>query len=122
LVEVLFDSSFLMAVAEHPTDWLDGITQLVGAVEPVVLSCTVDELRRISEGKNKKSKSAALALQLAKGFAVEPSGSGRVDDEIVSSALAKRAVVAALDRELIRTLRARRVRVVGLKQGRAALL
>jgi rRNA-processing protein FCF1 len=122
LVRVVFDSSFLMAVVERPTMWFEDITQLVGKVQPVALQCTVDELKRISGLQLKKSRAAALALEFAKDFAIEPSGSGKVDDEIVSYTLSKRAVVATVDRELIRTLKARGVRVLGLGSGRVALL
>jgi len=122
MVRVIFDSSFLMAVVEHPTTWFEDITDLVGGTRPAVLKCTVEELKRIAQKQLKKSRTAALALELARDFTLEKSGSGRVDDEIVSYALATRCAVATVDRELIRTLRARRVRVLGLKGGRAAEL
>ena len=119
---VLFDSSFLMAVVEHPTTWFEDITGILGRFEPAVLSCTVDELKRLAGKQLKRSRTAALALELAEDFRVEESGSGRVDDEIVSHALASRCLVATIDKELVRTLRARRVRVLGLKGGRVAEL
>jgi len=122
MVLVLFDSSFLMAVVEHPTTWFEDITDAVGKVRPTVLDCTVDELQRIVRKQLRKSRTAALALELAKEFAVEKSGGGRVDDEIVSYSLARHCVVATVDRELVRTLRARRVKVLGLKNGRVAEL
>lgn len=119
---VLFDSSFLMATIEHPTTWFEDITDSVGKVGPAVLECTIKELEKIAEKQLKRSRTATLAIELAKDFAVEKSGSGKVDDEIVSFALEKRCVVATVDRELIRTLKARRVRVLGLRSGRVALL
>lgn len=119
---VLFDSSFLMAVVEHPTTWFEDITDLVGKARPAVLKCTIDELKRITQRQLKRSRTAALALELAKEFAIEKSGSGKVDDEIVSYSLGAHCVVATVDRELVRTLRARKVRVVGLKNGRVAEL
>ena len=122
MVQVLFDSSFLMAVVEHPTTWFEDITDAVGKVRPAVLQCTLDELKRIAQKQLKRSRTAALALELAKDFTTEKSGSGRVDDEIVSHALATHCAVATIDRELIRTLRARRVRVMGLRGGRVAEL
>jgi rRNA-processing protein FCF1 len=122
MVQVLFDSSFLMAIVEHPTTWFEDITDLQGRVRPTVLKCTVEELQKIAQKQLKKARTAALALELAKDFAVEKSGSGKVDDEIVSHALAARCVVATIDRELIKTLKARKVRVLGLKSGRVAEL
>ncbi len=119
---VVFDSSFLMAIVEHPTTWFEDITDEVGKVRPAVLRCTVEELTKISQKQLKKSRSASLALELAKDFAVERSGSGKVDDEIVSFALERRCAVATVDRELIRTLKARRVKVLGLRSRRVALM
>jgi rRNA-processing protein FCF1 len=122
VVQVLFDSSFLMSVVEHPTTWFEDITDIVGKVRPVVLRCTVEELKKIAQRQVKKSRTAALALELAKDFATEKSGSGKVDDEIVSHAIDTRCAVATVDRELIRTLRARKVRIIGLRSGRVAEL
>lgn len=121
-VRVLFDSSFLMAVVDHPTTWSEDITDLTGKFSPIVLSCTREELKRLAEKQLKRSRIAALAMELAKDFMVEKSGRGRVDDEVVSYALANRCAVATIDRELVRTLRARKVRVLGLKGGRVAEL
>ncbi len=122
MVLVLFDSSFLMAIVEHPTTWFEDITDIVGKVRPAVLKCTAEELQKIAQKQLKKSRTAALALEFTKEFAVEKSGSGKVDDEIVSYALAKHCAVATVDRELVRTLRARKVRVLGLRSGRVAEL
>ena len=122
MVRVLFDSSFLMAVAEKPTMWLDDIQQLLGSVQPTLISSTAKELSRMAAGQGRRSKSAALALELAKDFVVQPSGTGKVDDELVSSALSFHAAVATLDGELVKTLKARKVTVVGLRRGRVSLL
>ncbi|MDV3243585.1 MAG: hypothetical protein LYZ66_00250 [Nitrososphaerales archaeon] len=119
---MLFDSSFLMAVVEHPTTWFEDITTQLGKVQAVTLQCIVNEMKRLSSRQGKRSRFASLALEFAGDFHVEHSGAGRVDDEIVSYALSKGAAVATVDRELIRTLRARKVRVVGLRGGRVALL
>jgi len=118
---VVFDSSFLMALVEHPTTWLEDMTDLVGKIQPIVLRCTVNELKRISQGNQRRSRTATLALELAKDFAVGESGEGKVDDEMVSYASGERSMVATVDRELIRTLKARKISVLGLRGGRVAL-
>ncbi len=111
-----------MAIVEHPTTWFEDITEKVGKVRPVTLDCVVEELKRISRRQGKRSKFASLALEFAGDFGVEPSGTGRVDDEIVSYAISKNSAVATVDGDLIKTLKARRVKVVGLKNGRVAVL
>jgi rRNA-processing protein FCF1 len=121
LRKVIFDSSFLMAVAERPTDWLGDITDALGRVEPVILECAKAELEGLSAGGGKKVKLARLALELARGFSVEPCGGANVDDEVVSHALREGAAVATVDRGMMESLRELRVDVVGLRSGRVVL-
>jgi rRNA-processing protein FCF1 len=120
--QVVFDASFLMAVVEHPTTWLEDMTDQLGKVRPIILDCTVGELKGIVRRQVRKSRTAALALELARGFEVKRSGEGSVDDEVVSFASSERCPVATLDRELIKTLKARRMTVLGLRGGRVARL
>jgi rRNA-processing protein FCF1 len=122
LRKVIFDSSFLMAVAERPTDWLGDITDIFGKVEPVILECVKAELEGLSAGRGKKASLARLAIELARGFSVEPCGGANVDDEVVSSALRSGAAVATVDRSMAETLLGLRVDAVGLRSGRVALL
>ena len=118
---VIFDSSFLIAVAEHPTQWKEDIIDSIGGFEPVMLKCVEEELSRISSGGGKRAKFARVALQLAGGFRSAPSGRADVDDEISSAALGTNAIVATSDRELAKSLRALHVQVVGLRSGRATI-
>jgi rRNA-processing protein FCF1 len=118
---VAFDSSFLVAVMEHPTSWSEDIVMRVGAFTPVVLSSVRDELARLSAKGDKKGRFAALALELlGQGmFSLEPDGKGRPDDEIISFALREGAAVATIDSELAERLRASRVQtVITLRGGR----
>jgi len=120
--KVVFDSSFLVAIAESPTTWFEDITMQMGGFEPTLLVCVKNELKRLSLAETKKARFASLALQIAEDFALEPSGDGRVDDEILAYATAHGATVATVDSKLINAMKARHARVVGLKGGRAALL
>ncbi|HYB76396.1 MAG TPA: hypothetical protein VEC08_05520 [Nitrososphaerales archaeon] len=122
MTKVIFDTSFLMAVADHPTNWLDDISQEVGRVEPVALDCVISELTRLSAGRGKKSKTASVAANIAKGFKRLESGAAPPDEEIMSIAISARASVATIDQELAESLKARRVPVFGLRSGRAVRL
>lgn len=122
MVKVAFDSSFLMAVAEHPTDWYGDLTVELGRFEPVMLDCVAEELTRLSKGNLARSRVAGLALKLASGFKVERCGAADVDSELVSFAAAGRGIVATLDSELQATLRARGARVASLRGDRVALV
>ncbi len=121
---VAFDSSFLLAVMEHPTSWNEDIIEKVGAFTPVVLSSVRDELRRLAAKGDKKGRFAALALTLVDqgAFSLEPDGRGKPDDEIISFALREGAAVATIDSELAERLRASRVSpLITLRGGRASV-
>lgn len=117
---ILFDSSFLMAVMEHPTTWYEDIVEKSGSFKPTVLDVVQEELASISKGKGKRSRYAALALELTTNFTLARATSreGRPDDEIISFAKKNRATVATVDGELMERLRALRIPVVTLRRGR----
>jgi rRNA-processing protein FCF1 len=118
LRRVIFDSSFLMAVAEHPTTCFEDMVEMLGRFEPVILDCVKNELKQLSSGRGKKARLAVLALELAGDFSVEPCGRASVDDEVASAALNYNAIVATMDNELASTLKTLGVRVVCLRFGR----
>jgi len=122
LTKVIFDSSFLMAVAERPTTWFEDITDKIGRFEPVALECVLAELGRLALGEGRKGRAARVALELAEEFSRVSCGGAMTDEEIMSAALTMNATVATADRALARSLGARNVRVVGLRSGRVALL
>ena len=84
--KVLFDSSFLIAVMEHPTPWQGDILENVGGFEGIVLQPVYAELRRLADRKGRQSRFAKLALGLVESDAVrlEPSEGTRADEELVS--------------------------------------
>ena len=118
--KVIFDSSFLMAVAEKPTTWFEDIVGLVGKFEPVLPDCVREELERMAGGQSKKARTARVGLDLASRFSRARCGESRVDDEIVSAALSTKALVATTDSDLAHALRSVHVRVISLKAGRVA--
>jgi rRNA-processing protein FCF1 len=120
---VAFDSSFLVAVMEHPTPWSGDIAEKFGAFTPVVLASVRGELARLAARGDRRGRFAALALQLLDdgAFTLEPDGKGKPDDEIISYALREGAAVATIDSELARRLRASRVQtVITLSGGRVS--
>jgi rRNA-processing protein FCF1 len=122
LPKVTFDSSFLIAVIEHPTTWHEDITECIGSFEPIILDCVRAELEALSRGRGKRARHASLAGILAKGFRASGCGQASVDNEIVSFAKSNKAVVATVDRELIRTIRSLGLTGVTLRRGRVALV
>jgi rRNA-processing protein FCF1 len=121
---VLFDSSFLIAIMEHPTPWREDLIEKIGGFEPVVIQPVYDELVGLSGGRDRASGYAALAKGLVdRGELVirRPKGNGKADDELISLALDGDAFVATLDKELMGQLRALHLRVVSLSGGRVSV-
>ena len=121
MTPVVFDSSFLISIADRPTNWREDITQIVGGFAPIKLDCVMDELKALATKTGSRSKSAAVAIEIASEFKAAPCREGDVDSEIASYARTNGAVVASMDGELLRSLKASRVRCVTLRGGRVAL-
>ena len=121
MVEVVFDSSFLMAVVERPTTWFEDMTQALGKVVPVVPECVLDELAKISTREGRRSKVARVAGDLAAGFTKARCSGGSVDDCVIDRARESKGVVATVDRQMVTSLKRARQRVVTLHRGRVAL-
>jgi len=121
MVEIIFDSSFLMALAENPTTWSKDLTDILGKFQPVLLECVYSELKDLASGEGKRAMTARASLQLASGFVREPCHGAGVDEEIISAALKPKRTVATTDLEVARSLKALRIRVVTLKSGRVSV-
>lgn len=122
MTKVIFDSSFLIAVAEHHTSWFEDITEDIGKLEPVALECILTELEHLTSRGGKKGRAALVAIELSRGFQRAPCGRARPDEEIISAALTMGAAVATADRELTQSLMARHIKVFGLRSGRVIVL
>ncbi len=119
--QVIFDSSFLMAVVDEPTTWYEDIVDGVGKFEPLLLECVRDELRSLASGKGRKARTARVALNIAKEFKLAKCGGANVDDEIVSASASLGALVATVDSDLARAAKASHIQVISMRRGRVAL-
>ncbi|HYC26695.1 MAG TPA: hypothetical protein VEB67_01580 [Nitrososphaerales archaeon] len=118
MAKVIFDSSFLLAVADRHTSWMEDITDALGKCEPILIDAVKEELLGLAGKGGRKGKSASVALEISAGFGRGASGKGPVDDEVMSAALSNKAAVATNDRALASSLRAMHVRVFALRGGR----
>lgn len=119
--KVFFDSSFLMAVVEHPTTWFEDIIDAVGKFDPVLLECVEAELKSLAEGQGDRARWARVALEMAGRFSRQPCGGADTDSELVSAGSSSDGLVATVDKELADSLRGSHVRVVSLSRGRVFL-
>jgi rRNA-processing protein FCF1 len=118
LKQVIFDSSFLMAVVEAPTTWFEDMVDGIGGFEPVLLDCVRRELQKIASGQSSRSRIARICLDMASGFRVVTCGQADVDDEIISTALSIGALVATTDSRLASSARASHLKVISLRSRR----
>ena len=118
--KVLFDSSFLIAVMEHPTSWEEDLLEKVGGFEGVIILPIYAELVSLADRRERESGFARLALELVDmgRIVLENAGGGQPDDELVSYALSHDALVATVDEALIEQLEAARVGIIRLRGGR----
>jgi len=121
LKQVIFDSSFLMAVVEQPTTWYSDIVEGLGKFEPVMLECVREELQKLASGKGRRARTARVALDLAGGFKAAGCGGAGVDDEVISASASAGAALATVDSDLAKSARGAHLKVVTLRNGRVAI-
>ncbi len=118
--KVIFDANFFFLPFQFKIDIFNEIESLIGRFEPIVLSTTLEELRKLSKTKSEKiSRQALLALKLAKKCKVIKANrrSGEnYDDVIVRLARKHNSVVATNDSELRKKLREEGVPTIFLRQ------
>ncbi len=109
-----------MAIMEHPTTWYEDILEGIGSFKPTVLDVVQQELAKVSKGKGRRSRFAALALELSSNFTTAKAWSknGGPDDELISYAKERRATVATIDGELMERLAALKIPIITLRRGR----
>ncbi|OYT45037.1 hypothetical protein CW711_06055 [Candidatus Bathyarchaeota archaeon] len=117
--KVILDLNFLFVPVHFKIDIFEAIEELVGRFEPVVLSTTLDELRRISEsGSEKVRREAKLVKLLASRcrlMEVQRGVGETCDDVVVRVAKELGCAVATNDRELRRRLRREGITTIFLR-------
>lgn len=121
MLRVLFDSSFLMALIEHPTTWYEDMTEKVGKFEPVLPDCVGNELKRLASTKRRRARGASLALELARTFTKSKCSADTADRELVERARDPETLVATVDKEILRGVKLSGRKAVTLHRGRIAL-
>lgn len=118
--KVIFDANFLLLPLQFKIDIFSEIEALIGHFEPIVLSTTLEELKKLSMRKSEKvRRQALLALEIAKKCriieaCVEPGEN--YDDVLLRTAKECNCIVATNDRNLRRKLREARLATIFLRQ------
>jgi len=120
-IKVILDSNFLFVPSQFKIDIFEDLTTLLNQrYEPILLSSTYHELRKMAEkGSPKLGKQAAMALRLAEKcriIDVKRSHEETNDDVILRIAAEWKCPVATNDRTLKQRLRDISIPVIYLRQ------
>ena len=111
----LLDTNFFLIPNQFGVD----IFELLKDYEIVTLSSCMDELKKLSKTKGKDGKAARIALQLIKEKNIEVIESNEKGDKaILNYALREKCVVGTNDKELIKALKNKGIKIIRLRQKR----
>jgi len=120
MVRVILDSNFLLVPFQFRIDIFEELNNLLGKAEPIILSTTLEELKKIIEKSSAKRRMQfSAALELAKRckiLEVKKQASESYDDVILRIASELKFPVATNDAELRRKLRKAGVATIYLRQ------
>jgi len=120
-LKIIIDSNFLFVPLQFKIDIFEGMMTLLNQrFEPIILSSSYDELKKMAEkGPPKLRKQASIALKLAEKCRVvnvEKSREGTNDDVILRVAGQWKSPVATNDKVLRQRLRDISIPVIYLRQ------
>lgn len=118
--KVILDANFLFVPFKFKIDIFDELEALLGRFEPIILSTTIEELKKIAMGKSEKNRKNALAaLKLAKKCKIleaKIKTGEKYDDVILRIAKEGGYIVATNDSKLRRRLREVGITTIFLRQ------
>ena len=120
MTKILLDTSFIILLASKPLPSIGKIENMLGKAEFFIIEDTLKELKILIKNSSvKRSRLAKFSLEFAKNLKclVCPQN-GNVDQKILDCAVDKKLMVATIDMELKRKLRAVGIPVVSLKRDR----
>ena len=121
-MEIICDTSFLIALVSNPVKCLDRVEYEIGKLRFIVPTFVLDELESVKKKSGpKKSMIANTAIQISKlKFEIRDIGKSRnVDNEILKYAIKNRRYgVAPLDGILLNRLKDAEVTTITLSQNK----
>ena len=113
---IALDTNILLAIEEFKVDVFTQLRGLFGKVDVIVPEQVIEELLRFRESNKKIGKSARVALEIISKKnvkKVEVKGKN-ADDALV--ALSGKAIIASLDKGLLKKLKEKNVMTLSLRQ------
>ena len=118
-MKILFDTSFLMAIASKPIKKIAMLEDLTA--EYIILSAVIHELNMLKKSKHvKRAKAAKAALDIINSMnakVIDAKGKP-IDDLIIDYAIANNAYVATIDGEMRSKLRREGIGIITLSKDR----
>ena len=99
MVDVICDTSFLIALATHRIKNLDNLDIEIGNIRFVIPNVVVSELESLSKEQN-KSQDALFTLNFIKKFEKIPINGKYADNEILNYIKNSGGIVATIDKNL----------------------
>lgn len=114
---VILDTNFLTIPYQFNIDIFEEIDRVVeGEYELTTLDCVVDELEKLKKSRGKNAAAAKVGLILIKEKNVKVINTGEKNVDITIHRMAdKNTIVATNDRNLIRKLKNKNVKVLYLR-------
>lgn len=120
-MRALLDTNFLMIPGEFKVDVISELMSL-GYIEFFTLDLVVKELEKSSTKGGKAARSARVAMEIIRNCSItvlQTKGDlKRVDDELFRLARTKNYVICTQDKELIKKVKASRMRFITLRQNK----
>ncbi|HEX7180158.1 MAG TPA: hypothetical protein VF220_10570 [Nitrososphaeraceae archaeon] len=120
-MEIICDSSFLMALVSNPINCMDNVESEIGNLKLIVPDFVIQELEAVKRNRGtKRSMAAKTAIEVSNTrFEIKKmEKKSSVDMDIIDYAISNKCAVATLDNEMIRKLKKAKILVITLEKNK----
>ena len=120
MINIIIDTSFLIALVTKPIKLLDDIIINYGKINFLIPDIVIEELKKIANRKSYKiSQIARTALEIAKQFEIVNTKKLRYpDDSLLDFAISYNCAIATVDKNLIKRSLSEKIMVFSLKNNK----
>ena len=124
MINIIIDTSFLIALVTKPIKLLDDIIINYGKINFLIPDIVIEELHKIANRKSYKiSQIARTALEIAKQFEIVNTKKLRYpDDSLLDFAISYNCAIATVDKNLIKRSLSEKIMVFSLKNNKIIII
>ena len=124
MINIIIDTSFLIALVTKPIKLLDDIIINYGKINFLIPDIVIEELQKIAKRKSYKiSQIARTALEIAKQFEIVNTKKLRYpDDSLLDFAISYNCAIATVDKNLIKRSLSEKIMVFSLKNNKIIII